>query len=400
MDPFESRLKFLPLRQPSERFGRPETLTGLCAKWDRPQVILQRINAMPWTSKAATLVAMASIGFVLYLVLAAPAGSSVAFAQVAEKLHAAKTVSFDSVITSAADGKTLHKSRDYYMSPGKSRHEFLFPESETGAVSVEDFVAGSSMVVSGKLKTAILGSIKGGAEIDKGKKMMDYLQSLPTKNPRQLGEKQIEGVPAKGFAVEAPGETTTVWANATTGDPVRIEILHKNIPGGPQLEVMTNIKLDEKLDPAMFSVAPPQGYQVRQNASLDLNAGPAHWASQLLKTYAKYMDGEFPTTLDKDGLEPLYQKLLKSGVLKPDQLPSEDDLLQLPAYSAAVGAMTMRLKAGERWQYYSGGKLGQKDRIVFWYLDKKTDAYSAVYGDLRVEKVAKDQLPSAGAADE
>jgi outer membrane lipoprotein-sorting protein len=397
MDPFESRLKSLPLRQPSEGFGRPETLARMRAR-KQPQTILPRINAMPWMSTTATLVGLAASGFVLYTVLAVPAGSSVAFAQVALKLQTAKTIAFDCVTTSIADGKVLHKGRDYYMAPGKSRHEFLLPQEQAGAFSVEDFPAGKSMVVVGKDKIAIVGSIKGGAELDRGRKMMDYLRSLPQKNPRQLGEKQIDGAGVKGFEVDSPDETTTVWASATTGDPVRIEILRKNARPTPQREVLTNIKLNEKLDAAMFSVEPPQGYQVRQGASIDLNAGPPSYVAELLKIYARYMDGSFPTTLGKDGIEPLYQKLVKSGRLKRDQVPSENDLLQLPAYAAAVAAVTSKLKAGERWQYYPGATLAQKDRIVFWYLDAKTSTYSAVYGDLRIEKVTKDQLPPAGGA--
>lgn len=74
--------------------------------------------------------------------------------------------------------------------------------------------------------------------------------------------------------------------------------------------------------------------------------------------------------------------------------------MQLPGYSAAIAAATLKLKVGERWQYYPGVKLGQKDRIVFWYLDAKASTYSAVWGDLRIEKVAKDQLPPAGGASE
>jgi outer membrane lipoprotein-sorting protein len=401
MDPFESQLRSLPLRQPSEGFGQPETLASYLETRDRPQMvlqpqtILQRINAMPWTSKAATLVGLCAIAFVLFFVFAGPVGSAVAFAQVAEKLQAAKTISFDSVITSTADGKTLRKSRDYFMSPGKSRHEVLFPESDAGAIVI-DFPAGKSIGVSSKTKTAFVGSIKGGGELDQLKKMMDYLRSLPEKSPRPLGNRQIEGVSVKGFELDSSNETTSVWAHATTGNPVRIEILHKNTRPGPQTEVMTNIKLDEKLDPELFSLEPPAGYQVRQNATMDLDGGPPSYVAGLLKTYAKYMDGEFPRSLSPDGLAPLHEKLLKSGLLKPDQVPDQDDLLQLPGYAVAVAAVTSKLKEGQRWQYYPGVTLGKRDQIVFWYLDTKMNTYTAVFGDLRIEKVTKEQLPSAG----
>ena len=217
----------------------------------------------------------------------------------AEKLASARTVSFDSAITVAGDDKTLRKTHDCFMTPNKSRHECLFPDEEAGSFVVMDCAVGKSLVVIGKLKTVVVGSIKGGADIDQAKKFMDFMQSLPQQNPRQLGEKQLDGTRVKGFEVDSPTETTTVWADADSGDPVRIEILHKKAQPRPQQEVLTNIKLNERLDPTMFDLDPPQGYAVRQNAVIDLQAGPPAAVARLLATYAKYMDGEFPQALGK-----------------------------------------------------------------------------------------------------
>src|SRR5262249_34914804 len=163
-------------------------------------------------------------------------------------------------------------------------------------------------------------------------------------------------VRAKGFEIDTPRETTTVWADAASGEPVRIEILHKQERPGPQQEVLTNIKLNQPLDAAMFSTMPPEGYAVRTNAPLGLQAGPAAAVAKVLATYAKYMDGQFPKTLGKEGMEPMYQKLVQSGEVKSDELPKADDLLQLPAQAAMVAAVTGKLKAGQRWQYYPGVK--------------------------------------------
>jgi hypothetical protein len=50
-------------------------------------------------------------------------------------------------------------------------------------------------------------------------------------------------------------------------------------------------------------------------------------------------------------------------------------------------------KQGTDYEYYPGIKLGEKDRIVFWSRNIKNGDYMAIYGDLRVEKVEKNQLP-------
>jgi hypothetical protein len=40
-----------------------------------------------------------------------------------------------------------------------------------------------------------------------------------------------------------------------------------------------------------------------------------------------------------------------------------------------------------------GVKLGDRDKIIFWYRPDKADKYRAVYGDLHVADVTADQLP-------
>ena len=81
----------------------------------RGRLALKNVTAMPWTSKSLALVGLCAISFVMFVVFAGPAGPSVAFAQVAEKLQAAKTLSYDSVVTSTVDGNTLRKTRSYFM---------------------------------------------------------------------------------------------------------------------------------------------------------------------------------------------------------------------------------------------------------------------------------------------
>ncbi len=69
--------------------------------------------------------------------------------------------------------------------------------------------------------------------------------------------------------------------------------------------------------------------------------------------------------------------------------------MELALAQAAILRLRMYLtahKEGTDYQYYPGISLGE-DRIVFWSRSTKTGEYTALYGDLRVEKIDKDQVP-------
>jgi outer membrane lipoprotein-sorting protein len=333
--------------------------------------------------KAAAVVGLAASLLALYAILSGPGGTPLAFAEVALKLRDARTLSFDEVVT-LHDG-TTSAGRNYFMVPGKHRHE-MQQHGDAGFV-VMDFTAGKLLAVSTTRKTAFVSPIHGKTERDFAGKMIDDIRSLDEKGARSLGEKEIDGVRAKGFETDSEIRKTTVWADSKTGDPLRIEVVLKRAPGGPAKDVMTNFKLDEPLDPALFGLVPPPGYKTMPSIALDLNATPADHVAGLLKIYARHMDGKLPTKLEDAG-KALADKLKP----KADEPPSEE-LLKLVSHGAGVAALTTMTKRGERWQYDPTVELGQKDRIVFWYHDAKKNTYHAVYGDLRVEKVAKEQLP-------
>ena len=58
------------------------------------------------------------------------------------------------------------------------------------------------------------------------------------------------------------------------------------------------------------------------------------------------------------------------------------------AFLSGIGASNYR---------YSGAtvKLGEKDKIVFWYRVEGTDKYRAIFGDLHGEDVSRQQIPAS-----
>ncbi len=389
MDPFETRLKSLPLRRPSVEFGKSETLVVALRRNTESMTLIQRIETMSWKSSAAALLGLAASIALAYLAVSGFGGGSAAFAQVLEKLRAAQTLSFESLMTRQNDGKVLSRGRNRYMAPGKVRIEFDGEQNQQSYI-VFDTTAGKMLIVDVQQKTAQLSPLKGPENMDIAGRAIEEVRSLAEKQARSLGKKLIEGVEAKGFSIDRGTATTTVWADAA-GNPLRIEILESNNSDGLILQVWTKIKLDEPLDPKLFSTEPPPGINVKPFLPVDFNKPPVHFVAECLRIYAKHMDGKFPPQLQdaiNNAIKPLTEKLKPAE----GESPSED-LMQVAFHGAGMAAVTMRSKAGEDWQYYPGHKLGEKDHMIFWFRDKREDRYWAVFGDLRVEEVPSKDLP-------
>jgi outer membrane lipoprotein-sorting protein len=387
MDSFESRLKYIPLRRPSPGFGKPEALAAAMRPAVDGRSLNERIKNLPWKSKIVAILSVAASVSVVYLVLASATGDSVAFAQVAEKLRAARTLSYNWTMKQHNDGKVLNRGRNLYMVPGKIRIEYGGQPGQQ-SYGVLDMPGGQVLFVDEKQQTARVTQFKGHGRDDMAAKTIDDVRSLQSVKAQSIGDKVVDGVQAKGFQIIDEGEAKTVWADAATGNPVRIEILQNDTPWGPVVTIWSRIQLDQPLAPELFSTAIPAGFETAQPAPV-LEATPAHWAADFLKIYVQHMDGQFPQNLREAGKE-LGQKFSPPGA-PPTQTPSSD-VMQAAFYGAAIAAAT-RNGQGERWQYYPGRAFGDPSVIVFWFHDKNNDKYQAVYGDLSVKTIETKDLP-------
>ncbi len=410
MDPFETRLKSLPLVAPSDSFGRPQMLAALLETDRADSARRHKISRLPWKSTAAALFGIAAAALVAYILLSASTGNSVALAQVAAKVEGASTLSFVQT-TEPLDGKTP-KTTTRFTSLGadKTRTEFQTLKSEEEGILISDYAAGKEITLWPAKKKALINTVKGRPTYDNSlvqtrEAFRDYLK-WPF---RSLGHKLIDGVECTGFEVDQGNHKTRIWADAKTGNPVRSESDDLFLPP-PQwyCKVVFDYKIDEKVDSALFSIEPPEGYTVEQNSWVNnLSKTPAQLVTSILRTYAENMDGQFPARLTDRG-QSIFADLKKKGLLDS----YESAFLHVPAgqkkewdeqaskmsdlvLSVAQLSFLLSGKRGVDYAYYPGGKLGEKDRIVFWYKDEKSGEYMAIYGDLRVEKIDKEKLPLA-----
>jgi hypothetical protein len=185
----------------------------------------------------------------------------------------------------------------------------------------------------------------------------------------------------------------TVWVDPRTRLPIRIESSDRI--QGKEIRITTSdFQIDPDLDDALFRVAPPPGYAIRKAESNALEMdektflNPEKSAAALLRLFAEKTGGTFPKRLDDlaEFNEKMFPKTKKRGEL-PDA-----ETMQVLLTAGRFMMATRPLKGG--FGYRSEGvKLGDADKILFWYRPEGAANYRVLYGDLHVSDVTEDRLP-------
>ncbi len=342
---------------------------------------------MRWNIRAAT-VAFAIAAALLVAVFWWPTGSnSLALGQVVEKVRAAHTVSFviESHLTKPRAVDLVQRVR--IMDPDKMRMEVEINSEKAGEKEIVISEGERTIALHPADKTATLMKVKRQPGMPQS--ALEQLRSLTDKDARSLGEKVIDGVKVKGFEATQGPTKVIVWANPVTRDPVRVEYPDFQVPGlmGDMTMVMSQFRIGEEFDPQLFSLEPPAGYKLVQMPTIDATKVPQHVAA-VLRSYAQGHEDAFPAQLEA---------AVKSAIANYKNAKSPEDLTQeqreLMLEVGVVMGLQLNRKVDQDFAYLPGGKLGDKERMIFWYCDPATETYAAIYGDLRIDQVAKDKLP-------
>ena len=213
-------------------------------------------------------------------------------------------------------------------------------------------------------------------------------RKLADQKGEELETREINGVKAKGFRINADGQVVSLWANPKTAQPMLVEMA---VPAGEEEGagklVMSDFTFDTPLEESLFSLEPPKGYTLEQmdlgGITLDLEANVIN----VLQVYADATDGKFPERLNDWAA---YGKALaaksKGGKLDPAAM-------QKVAGVGAISALLSNKKAGEDYAYNGkDAKLGEKDKIIFWHRDKAKGTYRAIFGDLTARDVPAEEI--------
>jgi len=220
------------------------------------------------------------------------------------------------------------------------------------------------------------------------------IKKMIRKADKDLGTKTIDGVKAKGYRAADDKMAMEFWVHAETGMPVRMKMEMAEMG---MTAVMSDIEILDKVDPALFSLEVPKGYTVQKQPAVSMKPAGVKELTELFKTWGEVTDGQFPDALNpalfvtvaKDHAKTLTER----GMSHEEQLAAMKRVMQTVS-ARLVGAMMLK-QTNETFHYQGKGvKLGEKATPVLWYKPKGKDKYVVMYGDLHVERVAKEDLPA------
>ncbi len=287
------------------------------------------------------------------------------------------------------DMKDSQTMQFFFKEPGQVRMECA------GGVGIARMEQGKTLVLDPTTKTAMLLHMLGkGPATQHSPGEEDFLQlaadlrQFVAKGGQAVGQKQIGDVQARGFWVNQGPEQWLVWADPETLLPLRIEITD---PQGVQT-TLSDLRFNPKLDAALFRLEVPEGYKLRP-MEIDI-APPEEALVKLLRAYADTAGGKFPERLDDPAgfdWQPFDRQF---GPVRGNKAKETFDPegFRFVADVAVVCSFLYTL-AGAYGYKPDGAKLGDADKIIFWYRPAGATKFRALSGDLRWAEVTTDQLP-------
>jgi outer membrane lipoprotein-sorting protein len=344
--------------------------------------LMQRISTMPrYTKAAAAVLLIAAAGLVVFLAVG-PGATTVSWADVQRKIQQARTLTF----TATMEQEGVPPMKIKAMVKGSvTRQEMSEPHE---MVLILDSVKQQVLTLVPSDKEAMLANLAGLPEATRksldDKDVARALKKLIDEEGVAAGEKTLAGRKALGYQV-GKGEQTqlTIWADAGTGDPLVLELLQY---GGRVKVTLRDFQVDKPLDDSLFSLKPPEGYNLTR---LDIKSATAEDMVTFLKLWVDARGDSFPETLSEvewfrdcaAAMEQLQRKL------------SREQQKELAA-SLARARLFLQLHL-DRFGYAGAGvKKGDAKVVVFWFQPQGKETYTVIYGDLRVkEGVAATDLP-------
>jgi outer membrane lipoprotein-sorting protein len=352
--------------------------------------ILEYIMKSQITKLAAAAVIVIAVLIGIYEI----GGSASAFAEVVKPFLTARTATFK--VTINVEGGPTQTGEGMFMEPGRLRQT-----SPDGTVVITDLQQGRIVARTPSKKWAFVyelvniqeepGELNIFMEI---RRRVLEAKETEDESVEFLGEREIEGRNAIGYHVEKPGVDVTVWADAETKIPIRLENTM-----GPTTYIMSEIVFDVELDEAQFGVGIPEGYTVH-TLQMDCSEPSEKDLIEMFRIWSEHMDGNLPSSLDMSASMEFvrYQqaKMKKDGrdPLSPEMMGKMMEMQQTMMRMSRGGMFVQQLPADSDSHYVGKDvKFGDADKPIFWYRPEGSEAYRVIYGDLSIRDVTLENLP-------
>ena len=352
-----------------------ETQTRHYVLWEN--IMRSRIARL---AAAAVIIVAAVIGVYQFF------GGTVTFAEVIKPILNARTVVFDFIVGDEETGVVVHD----IVAGSRIRRTF----SSMDTILIIDLDNSKMLTLDPASKGAAYIDISGQVS-EQTKNLMDFVKNAVAKLEKisvpieELGQWDIDGQEAVGFLVRSHDEEVTIWANAETAMPIRIELRY-----GQTRYILKNMEFDVPVDELLVSMEAPADY-VSSDQEFDMSQFSEDDFVVTLQIWAEHFhNGNFPESLNLEDLMKLTPQLGE----KIDKLDiSEQEKMQLGmTFGRGFIFFQQMGPNGVDWQYVgSGVKLGEADKAIFWYQPRGSETYRVIYGDLSVEDAKADELPSS-----
>ena len=328
---------------------------------------------------AAAVIIIAVLTGIHYFGVSIP-GTSVVFADVVERLHNARTMTY--TVNATTEIEIAFKKPGYMRTtmPG-------------GFVTVIDWAQGKGI--------SILPSRKQFIEMEMSNlphdpaqqqfNVIEKLRTLPDRADEELGTSEIDGQVLQGFRVTEEDVINTVWIDPKTRDLVRVETEFINAPG--MNVVMTDFQFDVELDDSLFSLTPPAGYTPIE-VQADVSGVTEQDLIEYLRAWSSWTkDGTFPPTFNPMELQKVSMDMEQQGKFGDGQTSEQQRGRDAMTMYRGIMFLT-QLPAESNWRYAGEDvKFGDANTAIFWYRPEGSETYRVIYGDLSVKDVAAENLP-------
>ncbi|MCA9186876.1 MAG: hypothetical protein R3E01_10920 [Pirellulaceae bacterium] len=308
--------------------------------------------------------------------------------QIAAQLANATSARFKMVVT--VHGQPAQSLTAYYMQPGRFRQEF-----PGGEFNVADWEAGKMMSVDPNSKRVTVFHLVNAAVEDTEKKeqknQFEMIRDLlvaaandPAVKFEELGKREWDGKQLLGFRILGRPQPMTVWTDPTTNFPVRIET---TVAGPPKtLLVMDNYEANVELDPAMFSLEIPEGYQLVET---DVDASmPAENDLVNSLRLCREIYGELPAGLDTAAVAYFIGKSVAKQGVDPDTGPSKEQMQQILKIGRGFQFAATLLPESEAHFVPDVDNDAPPDQVLFWYRPAGGQIYRVIHADFSVTETA------------
>jgi len=224
------------------------------------------------------------------------------------------------------------------------------------------------------------------------------IQETEDESAAFIGEQKIDGVNAIGYHVGERNIYMTIWADAKTLLPIRIEYSMGGMMGMEATVIMSDIVFDVELDESLFEV--PEEYDVH-TMQMDVSLPGEEDFIQTLRLWSEATDGKFPSELNMKATAEFMEAFTEKSELKfeKDKAPDfSDPQFQkfMDIFAKINRGILFAHTLGEDCDWHYTGKdakFGDADAPIFWYRPEGSETYRVIYSDLSVKDVAPENLP-------